>query len=118
MIGLSLSPSLTRPRHHSRYEISPRRIRLSLIFGSDPIGGWLWWRVWQGLDRHPFYQTLHDVSQQQFGKSSVQTVFSLGNANELRTLLTASGFGQVEIEPMSITAHFPQPKESLLGKLI
>jgi ubiquinone/menaquinone biosynthesis C-methylase UbiE len=28
--------------------------------------------VWQGLDRHPFYQTLHEVSQRHLGKSSVQ----------------------------------------------
>lgn len=73
--------------------------------------------VWQGLDHHPFYQTLHEVSQQHFGKSSVQTVFSLGNANELRTVLTASGFGHVEIEPMSITAHFPQPEEFLAWEM-
>lgn len=80
-------------------------------------GGRLVLSVWQGLDRHPFYQTLHDVSQQLFGKSSVETVFSLGNANELRKLLTDSGFGHVEIEPMSITAHFPQPEEFLAWEI-
>jgi ubiquinone/menaquinone biosynthesis C-methylase UbiE len=80
-------------------------------------GGRVVLSVWQGLDRHPFYQTLHEVSQQHFGKSSVQTVFSLGNANELRTWLTASGFGHIEIEPMSITAHFPQPEEFLAWEI-
>jgi ubiquinone/menaquinone biosynthesis C-methylase UbiE len=73
--------------------------------------------VWQELDQHPFYQTLHDVSQRHFGKSSVEAVFSLGNSDELRKLLTGSGFRQVEIEPVSITAHFPQPKEFIAWEI-
>jgi ubiquinone/menaquinone biosynthesis C-methylase UbiE len=73
--------------------------------------------VWQGLDRHPFYQTLHDVSLRRFGKSSVEAVFSLGNSRELHKLLTDSGFRQVVIEPMSITAHFPQPEELLAWEI-
>lgn len=80
-------------------------------------GGHLVLSVWKGLDRHPFYQTLHDVSQQYFGKSSVEAVFSLGNADKLLTLLTDAGFGQVEIESRSLTAHFPQPEEFLAWEL-
>jgi ubiquinone/menaquinone biosynthesis C-methylase UbiE len=67
--------------------------------------------VWQGLDRHPFYQTLHTVSRQHLGKSSVQEVFSLGDADELRKLLTDAGFQQVEIEPATITARYSHPEE-------
>lgn len=73
--------------------------------------------VWQGLDRHPFYQTLHEVSQRHLGKSSVQAVFSLGNAEELRRLLTGSGFRQIEMESWSITARFPQPDEFLAWEI-
>jgi ubiquinone/menaquinone biosynthesis C-methylase UbiE len=80
-------------------------------------GGRVVLSVWQGLDRHPFYQTLHDVSRQHLGKSSVQAVFSLGDSEELRKLLTDSGFQHVEIEPMSITAHFPQPDEFLAWEI-
>jgi ubiquinone/menaquinone biosynthesis C-methylase UbiE len=80
-------------------------------------GGRVVLSVWQGLDRHPFYQTVHDVSLRYFGKSSVETVFSLGNFNELRELLINSGFRQVEIEPMSLTAHFPQPEEFLAWEI-
>lgn len=76
-------------------------------------GGRVVLSVWQGLDRHPFYQTLHEVSRQHLGKSSVQAVFSLGDSEELRKLLTDAGFQHVEIEPMSITARFPQPDEFL-----
>ena len=80
-------------------------------------GGRLVLSVWQDLDRHPFYQTLHDVSLRHFGKSSVEAVFSLGNADKLRTLLTNSSFRQVEIEPLSLTARFPQPEEFLAWEI-
>ena len=80
-------------------------------------GGRLVLSVWQDLDRHPFYQTLHAVSQRHFGKSSVEAVFSLGNADELRKLLTDYGFRQIELEPMSLTAHFPQPEEFLAWEI-
>lgn len=73
--------------------------------------------VWQGLNRHPIYETLHDVSLRHFGKSSVETVFSLGNSDELHKLLTDCGFRQVEIESISLTAHFPQPEEFLAWEI-
>ncbi len=73
--------------------------------------------VWQGLAQHPFYQTLHDVSLRHFGKSSVETVFSLGNADQLRELLSGSGFRQVAIEHLSITALFLQPEEFLAWEM-
>ena len=73
--------------------------------------------VWQGLDRHPFYQTLHAVSRHHLGKSSVQAVFSLGDAGELRQLLTDAGFQQVEIEPASITARYSNPEEFIVWEI-
>jgi SAM-dependent methyltransferase len=76
-------------------------------------GGRIVLSVWQGLERHPFYQTLHNVSSRLLGKSAVQTVFSLGDSNELRKLLTEAGFLQIEIEPLSIMARFPNAEEFL-----
>jgi len=76
-------------------------------------GGRVVLSVWQGLERHPFYQTLHDVSSQLLGKSAVQTVFSLGDSDELRKLLTDAGFQQIEIEPLSIMVRFPNAEEFL-----
>ena len=73
--------------------------------------------VWQGLDRHPFYQTLHQVSRHHLGKSSVQAVFSLGDSDELRRLLTDAGFQQVEIKPASLTARFSNPEEFLAWEI-
>lgn len=69
--------------------------------------------VWQGMDRHPFYQTLHEVSQRHFGKSSVEDIFSLSDADEVRSLLTSASFRHVEIEPVSITARYSNPDEFL-----
>jgi ubiquinone/menaquinone biosynthesis C-methylase UbiE len=48
--------------------------------------------VWQGLDRHPFYKTLHTVIQQRVGMSALQDIFALGNADDLRGLALAAGF--------------------------
>jgi ubiquinone/menaquinone biosynthesis C-methylase UbiE len=73
--------------------------------------------VWQGLDRHPFYQTLHEVSKRHFGKSSVEAVFSLGDVDELRNLITDSGFQHIGIESTSITARFLQPEEFLAWEI-
>ena len=76
-------------------------------------GGRMVLSVWQGLDRHPFYQTLHEVSSRLLGESSVGAVFSLGDSDELRSLLTDAGFQDIEIEPMSITARYPNAQEFL-----
>lgn len=74
-------------------------------------------RVWQGLERHLFYQTLHAVSLRRLGKSGVQQVFFLGDADELHHLLREAGFEQVEIEPVSITARFPDPEVFLAWEI-
>jgi ubiquinone/menaquinone biosynthesis C-methylase UbiE len=73
--------------------------------------------VWQSLDRHPFYQTLHNVIEQRLGMSGVQEIFALGNCDELRALLTDAGFRNVAIEPVSITARFPNPEGFLAGEI-
>ncbi len=80
-------------------------------------GGRVVLSVWQGLDRHPFYQTLHDVSLRRLGTSGVQDAFSLGDSDELRRLLTDAGFQHVGIEPVSITARFPNPEEFLAWEI-
>jgi ubiquinone/menaquinone biosynthesis C-methylase UbiE len=80
-------------------------------------GGRVVLSVWQGLDRHPFYQTLHHVSRQRLGKSSVGAVFSLGDADEVRRLLTKAGFQDIEIESLSIMARYPNPQEFLAWEI-
>ncbi|MGQ0604018.1 MAG: class I SAM-dependent methyltransferase [Anaerolineales bacterium] len=73
--------------------------------------------VWQDLDHHPFYKKLDTVIQQRLGMSGLQTIFELGNAEELRKLLTEAGFQRVEIEPVSMTARFPNPDGFLAGEI-
>ena len=73
--------------------------------------------VWQGLDRHPFYQTLHNVIQQRLGMSALQDIFALGSADELRVLAVGGGFERVEIEAISMTARFPNPDGFIAGEI-
>jgi ubiquinone/menaquinone biosynthesis C-methylase UbiE len=73
--------------------------------------------VWQGMDRHPFYQKLHEVIQSRLGMSGLQDIFALGNADELRTMLGSAGFQQTEVEPVSMTARFPNPEGFLAGEI-
>ena len=96
---------------------SDRHTALTEMHRVLKTGGRVVLSVWQGLERHPFYQTLHEVSQRRLGKSSVQAVFSLGDPEELHKLLTDSGFRHIEIEPMSLTAHFPNAKEFLAWEI-
>jgi hypothetical protein len=80
-------------------------------------GGRLWLSVWQSLDRHPFYQTLNDVIQRRLGMSALHEIFALGEPDQLRTLLEGAGFRRVEIEPVSLTARFPDPTGFLAGEI-
>jgi SAM-dependent methyltransferase len=73
--------------------------------------------VWQGLDRHPFYQTLHNVIEERLGMSALQEIFALGNANDLRGLALAAGFRRVDIKPFSLTARFPNPEAFIAGEI-
>ena len=52
--------------------------------------------VWQGLDRHPFYERLHNVIQARIGVSALQDIFLLGDADKLRKELTNAGFRRWE----------------------
>jgi ubiquinone/menaquinone biosynthesis C-methylase UbiE len=73
--------------------------------------------VWQGLERHPFYRTLHEVIERRIGVSSLADIFSLGDTAELRELLSGAGFRDVRIEPSSLTARFPDPESFLAGEI-
>jgi len=73
--------------------------------------------VWQSLDRHPFYQTLHKVIQERLGMSALQDIFALGSADELRALVVGAGFRRVELKPISLTARFPNPDAFIAGEI-
>src|SRR5262245_34627178 len=73
--------------------------------------------VWESLDRHPFYQTLHKVIQERLGLSALQDIFALGIGDELRALAVDAGFHRVETEPFSLTARFPNPDAFIGGEI-
>jgi SAM-dependent methyltransferase len=73
--------------------------------------------VWQGLDRHPFYDTLRRVIERRLGVSALQDIFALGDAEELRGLAAAVGFGRVRVEPRAMVSRFPNPGGFLAGEI-
>jgi SAM-dependent methyltransferase len=73
--------------------------------------------VWEGLDRHPFYQTLHNVIRQRVGMSALQEIFVLGDADDLCSRACEAGFRKVDIKPFSLTARFPNPEAFIAGEI-
>lgn len=94
-----------------------RRAALAEVHRVLADGGRCALSVFQGLDRHPFYQTLDDAIQRRFDMSGVQEIFSLGDADELHAMLAEAGFERIEIEPVSMTARFPDPEAFLAGEI-
>jgi ubiquinone/menaquinone biosynthesis C-methylase UbiE len=80
-------------------------------------GGRIAVAVWQGLDRHPFYEELHQAIVGQLGASSLSEIFALSDPQELRDLLTDAGFGDVTVEEFAVTSHFPNPEGFLAGEI-
>jgi ubiquinone/menaquinone biosynthesis C-methylase UbiE len=69
--------------------------------------------VLQSLAQHPFYQLLDETIQRRFGMSGVAAIFSLGDEAEFGALFADAGFGGLTIEPVSMTACFPDPARFL-----
>lgn len=96
---------------------SDRRAALAEMHRVLSHDGRLALNVWQGIERHPFWQALHDAMERRAGVSGVQDIFALGDAGELRALLSSAGFRQIEIEHVSMTARFPNPEAFLAGEI-
>jgi ubiquinone/menaquinone biosynthesis C-methylase UbiE len=73
--------------------------------------------VWQGLDRHPFYQTLDRAIERELGTSGVRQIFALGDAAELQALVADAGFSRVDVQGSSLVARFPDPDGFLAGEI-
>jgi ubiquinone/menaquinone biosynthesis C-methylase UbiE len=80
-------------------------------------GGRVALSVFQGIDRHPFYQALDDAIERHLGMSAVGEIFALGDADALGASLTRAGFRDVVVEPFPITASFPNPDAFLAGEI-
>jgi len=73
--------------------------------------------VWQGLDRHPFYELLDRAIARRLGTSGVRTIFALGDGAELRDRVAKAGFRDIDIEPFELLARFPDPNGFLAGEI-
>jgi SAM-dependent methyltransferase len=73
--------------------------------------------VFAAIDRHPFYQRLHEVIERLLGISALAQIFSLGDADALRDLLAGAGLSAIEIEPAMMTTRFPDPDAFLAGEI-
>lgn len=80
-------------------------------------GGRVALSVFQGIDRHPFYQTLDHAIERHLGMSAVGEIFALGDAEALRASLTRVGFRDAAVESFPITARFPNPNAFLAGEI-
>lgn len=80
-------------------------------------GGRVTLSVWQGLEHQPVYAALCEA-EASYLDTSIDVVagpaFSLGDADELRTLLEEARFEQVEIMPVSHTVRFPEPERFVM----
>ena len=67
--------------------------------------------VAQGIENQtPLYAALDEIIVRHLGTPILaRTIFSLGNADELRVLLERAGFQSAVVEPLSVTARIPDP---------
>jgi ubiquinone/menaquinone biosynthesis C-methylase UbiE len=66
--------------------------------------------VGQAIEHHPLHAALDQITTRHLGAPLfARTIFSLGDADQLRMLLEGAGFRGVVVEPLSLTARFPDP---------
>lgn len=77
-------------------------------------GGRLGLAVWQGLGRHPLFQALAEAEVPHLSAFGIPATveeatapFSLGDSEELRSLVTDAGFREIEVVERTIAARFP-----------
>lgn len=68
--------------------------------------------VWQALHHHPVYAALFEATARHLGApiATLDVSFSLGNADELRMLLSDAGLQRIALTPRSLTIHLPVPE--------
>lgn len=75
-------------------------------------GGRVVLSVWQALQRHPIYEALFEATARHLRASisDLALSFSLGDAEELRALLSDAGFQRIQVAPRSLDIHLPSPE--------
>lgn len=66
--------------------------------------------VGQAIEHHPLHAAIDEITARHLGAPLfARTIFSLGDADQIRMLLEGAGFRGVVIEPLSLTARVPDP---------
>jgi ubiquinone/menaquinone biosynthesis C-methylase UbiE len=64
---------------------------------------------WTGLDHHPAYKLVHEISSRHFGDAGFAAPFSLGDEAYFRQLMGAARFHAVAVDTVTRTVRFPEP---------
>jgi ubiquinone/menaquinone biosynthesis C-methylase UbiE len=73
--------------------------------------------VQQPLDRHPFDRRLDTVLQKRLDVAALRDIYALSADDELRALLADAGLRNIEVNPITIAARYPDPQQYLTLRL-
>jgi SAM-dependent methyltransferase len=72
-------------------------------------GGRVVLSVSRGVEHQPVYAALNEAMARHLGSPAMAAPFALGDAEELRALLTEAGLRGAAVEPVVRTVRFPSP---------
>ena len=76
--------------------------------------------IWNSVDHNPAYADVIEVLQQNVSTAAADALrlpYSLGNPDEVTSLLNASGFSNVEVNTIVETARFPSSRHMVEAEL-
>jgi SAM-dependent methyltransferase len=83
-------------------------------------GGSLAIAVWRSVEHNPAYADIISVLEEHIGTAAADALrlpYSLGNADEVTTVLEGSGFAQVTVEARTEMAKFPSSRQMVEAEL-
>ena len=78
--------------------------------------GRAWLAVWQSPEHSPVNQASNEVLGRYLGPEAAKVSrapFSLGDADDLRALMSTAGFREIEIDAFTMTRQMPTPRISI-----
>jgi ubiquinone/menaquinone biosynthesis C-methylase UbiE len=83
-------------------------------------GGSLAIAIWNSVDQNPAYADIIAVLQEQVGTAAADALrlpYSLGNSDEVTTVLSDSGFMNINVETKTESAQFPSSRHMVEAEL-
>lgn len=81
-------------------------------------GGRVVIEVPQPLEQHPFDEQLNAIMERRFGVGPWRQAFSMGESDELRSLMVAAGLREVVIEPVTFATRYGDPERFLFVRVM